>query len=88
MELNEYSAPSHLNLAEAWMGTGEIAKGGRFPEMNRVYKEQEFAVLWTDPRLEKNRKAVNDPRAVDPLHLAVFASRRGVMCSRESSHVP
>ena len=35
------------------MGMGEIAKGGRFPEMNRVYKEQEFAVLWTDPRLEK-----------------------------------
>lgn len=114
LELNEFSAPAHLNLAEAWMGAGEVdramieyaraieldadilnesengiaarvstpeqrarvnfliakayakrgnvdgaleylkrAKDGRFPEMNRVYKDQEFAVLWTDPRLEK-----------------------------------
>lgn len=29
------------------------AKDGKFPEMGRVYKDQEFAVLWTDPRLEK-----------------------------------
>lgn len=114
LELNEYSAPAHLNLAEAWMGMGEVdramteyaraieldadilnenesgisarvstpeqrarvnfliakayakrgnidgaleylkrAKDGRFPELGRVYKEQEFALLWTDPRLEK-----------------------------------
>ena len=114
LELDESSAASHLNLAEAWMGMGEIdramieyaraieldadiltegeagisarvstpeqrarvnfliakayarrgnvdgaleylkrAKEGKFPEMGRVYKEQEFASLWTDPRLEK-----------------------------------
>lgn len=29
------------------------AKEGRCPEMDRVYKEQEFALLWPDPRLEK-----------------------------------
>jgi len=29
------------------------AKDGRFPDMAQVYKDQEFASLWTDPRLEK-----------------------------------
>jgi tetratricopeptide (TPR) repeat protein len=29
------------------------AKEGHFSEMSRVYKDQEFAALWTDPRLEK-----------------------------------
>lgn len=29
------------------------AQDGRFPDMGQVYKDQEFAVLWTDPRLEK-----------------------------------
>lgn len=29
------------------------AKDGRYPEMGQVYKDQEFAMLWTDPRLEK-----------------------------------
>jgi tetratricopeptide (TPR) repeat protein len=114
LELDESSAPAHLNLAEAWMGMGQVdramteyaraleldadilnesstgvaarvstpaqrarvnfliakayakrgnidgaleylkrAKDGRFPEMGRVYKDQEFATLWTDPRLEK-----------------------------------
>ena len=49
-------------IAKAYAKRGNIdgaleylkrAKDGQFPEMNRVYKEQEFAVLWTDPRLEK-----------------------------------
>jgi tetratricopeptide (TPR) repeat protein len=114
LELDESSAPSHLNLAEAWFGMGEIdramneyaraielnadiltssqegiaaqisnpdqrarvsyliarayakrgnldgaleylsrAKEGHFSELSRVYKDQEFAALWTDPRLEK-----------------------------------
>jgi tetratricopeptide (TPR) repeat protein len=29
------------------------AKDGRFPDMARVYVDQEFAQLWQDPRLEK-----------------------------------
>jgi Flp pilus assembly protein TadD len=29
------------------------AKDGHFAELRRVYKDQEFAALWTDPRLEK-----------------------------------
>jgi len=29
------------------------AKEGHFSELHRVYKDQEFAALWTDPRLEK-----------------------------------
>jgi tetratricopeptide (TPR) repeat protein len=114
LELDESSAPAHLNLAEAWMGMGEVdramteyaraieldadilnesqsgvsaqlstpeqrarvnfliakayakrgniegaleylkrAKDGHYSEMGKVYKDQEFAVLWTDPRLEK-----------------------------------
>jgi tetratricopeptide (TPR) repeat protein len=49
-------------IAKAYAKRGNIdgaleylkrARDGRFPEMNRVYKDQEFAVLWTDPRLEK-----------------------------------
>lgn len=31
----------------------ERAKEGRYPEMKQVYNEQEFAMLWTDPRLQK-----------------------------------
>jgi tetratricopeptide (TPR) repeat protein len=114
LELDETSAPSHLNLAEAWMAMGEAdhamieyaraleldadilaesqegisaqittpeqrarvsyliarayakrgnlegaleylqrAKNGRFPELARVYQDQEFAGLWPDPRLAK-----------------------------------
>lgn len=49
-------------IAKAYAKRGNIdgvleylkrAKDGKFPEMGRVYKEEEFAVLWTDPRLEK-----------------------------------
>ena len=49
-------------IAKAYAKRGNIdgaleylkrASEGRFPEMSRVYKDQEFAVLWTDPRLEK-----------------------------------
>ena len=29
------------------------AKEGRYPDLKRVYADQEFAMLWTDPRLEK-----------------------------------
>jgi hypothetical protein len=29
------------------------AKQLRFAELSRVYKDQEFASLWMDPRLEK-----------------------------------
>lgn len=29
------------------------AKDGHFADMSRVYKDQEFAALWTDPRLAK-----------------------------------
>jgi tetratricopeptide (TPR) repeat protein len=49
-------------IAKAYAKRGNIegaleylkrARDGRFPEMGRVYKEQEFALLWTDPRLDK-----------------------------------
>jgi tetratricopeptide (TPR) repeat protein len=114
LALKEESAGVHLNLAEAWMGLGEVeyamteysraleldadilttsqdgvqtristpeqrarvnyliakayarrgnlegaleylsrAKEGHFPELSRVYKDQEFAPLWKDPRLAK-----------------------------------
>ena len=114
LELDESSAPSHLNMAEAWMGLGEVdramteyaraleldadilsegaggitaqvttpeqrarvsyliakayakrgnldgaleylrrAKDGHFADLGRVYKDQEFAALWPDPRLEQ-----------------------------------
>jgi tetratricopeptide (TPR) repeat protein len=29
------------------------ARDGHFPNLHQVYQDQEFAVLWTDPRLEK-----------------------------------
>ena len=29
------------------------AKEGRYPDLARVYSDQEFAALWSDPRLEK-----------------------------------
>lgn len=49
-------------IAKAYAKRGNIdgaleylrrARDGNFPEMARVYKEQEFAVLWPDPRLDK-----------------------------------
>lgn len=58
----EQRAAVNFLIAKAYAKRGNIdgaleylkrAKDGRFPEMNRVYKEQEFAILWTDPRLEK-----------------------------------
>jgi tetratricopeptide (TPR) repeat protein len=114
LALDETSAPAHLNMAEAWMGLGEVdrsmteyaraieldadilsegqsgivarvstpeqrarvsyliarayakrgnmdgaleylkrAKDGHFADLGRVYKDQEFAMLWQDPRLLK-----------------------------------
>lgn len=114
LALNEESAVVHLNLAESWMGLGEMdyamteysraleldadvvtsnqdgvqaristpeqrarvnyliaksyarngnlegaleylrrAKEGRYADLGRVYKDQEFAALWKDPRLAK-----------------------------------
>jgi len=114
LALDELSAPTHLNLAEAWMGMGEVehamteytralelnadilsvgpdgiqaqiatpeqrarvsyllakayakrgnvegaleylrrAKEGRYPDLAKVYTDQEFAPLWKDPRLAK-----------------------------------
>jgi hypothetical protein len=29
------------------------AKEGHYPDLARVYSDQEFAALWSDPRLEK-----------------------------------
>ena len=58
----EQRARVNFLIAKAYAKRGNIdgaleylrrANDGRFPEMNRVYKDQEFAVLWTDPRLEK-----------------------------------
>jgi tetratricopeptide (TPR) repeat protein len=58
----EQRARVNFLIAKAYAKRGNIdgaleylkrAKEGKFPEMGRVYKEQEFAVLWTDPRLEK-----------------------------------
>ena len=58
----EQRARVNFLIAKAFAKRGNIdgaleylkrAKDGRFPELSRVYKEQEFAVLWTDPRLEK-----------------------------------
>ena len=114
LALDESNATAHLNIAEAWMGLGEIdramteysralelnadilnsdsggviaqvttpeqrarisyliaksyakkgnldgaleylrrAKDGHDPDLARVYSDQEFAALWSDPRLEK-----------------------------------
>lgn len=114
LALDESSASAHLNLAEAWMGLGDIdhamteyaraieldadilakgqggiqvqvstpeqrarvsyliakayarrgnidgaleylrrARDGRYPDLSKVYADQEFAALWPDPRLAK-----------------------------------
>lgn len=58
----EQRARVNFLIAKAYAKRGNIdgaleylkrASDGRFPEMSRVYKDQEFALLWTDPRLEK-----------------------------------
>ena len=58
----EQRARVNFLIAKAYAKRGNIdgaleylqrARDGRFPEMARVYKDQEFAMLWTDPRLEK-----------------------------------
>lgn len=58
----EQRARVNFLIAKAYAKRGNVdgaieylkrAKDGRFPEMARVYREQDFAVLWTDPRLEK-----------------------------------
>jgi len=58
----EQRARVNFLIAKAYAKRGNIegaleylrrARDGRFPEMSRVYKDQEFAVLWTDARLEK-----------------------------------
>jgi tetratricopeptide (TPR) repeat protein len=58
----EQRARVNFLIAKAYAKRGNIdgaleylerAKQGHYPEMGKVYKEQEFAVLWTDPRLEK-----------------------------------
>lgn len=58
----EQRARVNFLIAKAYAKRGNIdgaleylkrAKDGRFPELGRVFKEQEFAILWTDPRLEK-----------------------------------
>jgi tetratricopeptide (TPR) repeat protein len=114
LALDESNATAHLNIAEAWIGLGEVdramteysralelnadilnsdnggvvaqvttpeqrarisyliaksyakksnldgaleylrrAKDGHYPDLARVYSDQEFAALWSDPRLEK-----------------------------------
>src|SRR3569833_2969985 len=58
----EQRARVNFLIAKAYARRGNVdgaleylkrASEGRFPEMGRVYKDQEFAILWTDPRLEK-----------------------------------
>jgi tetratricopeptide (TPR) repeat protein len=58
----EQRARVNFLIAKAYAKRGNLdgaleylkrARDGRFPEMSRVYKDQEFALLWTDPRLEK-----------------------------------
>ena len=58
----EQRARVNFLIAKAYARRGNVdgaleyltrARDGRFPEMSRVYKDQEFAVLWTDPRLQK-----------------------------------
>ena len=58
----EQRARVNFLIAKAYAKRGNIegaleylkrAKDGRYPEMGQVYKQQEFAMLWTDPRLEK-----------------------------------
>lgn len=58
----EQRARVNFLIAKAYAKRGNIegaleylkrAKDGRFPNMGQVYKDQEFALLWPDPRLEK-----------------------------------
>lgn len=58
----EQRARVNFLIAKAYAKRGNIegaleylkrARDGRFPDMGRVYKDQEFALLWPDPRLEK-----------------------------------
>ena len=58
----EQRARINFLIAKAYAKRGNVeaaldylrrAKDGRFQDMKRVYAEQEFAMLWTDPRLEK-----------------------------------
>lgn len=58
----EQRARVNFLIAKAYAKRGNIegaleylkrAKDGRFPNMGEVYKDQEFALLWPDPRLEK-----------------------------------
>ncbi len=58
----EQQARINFLIAKAYAKRGNIdgaldflqrAKNGRYPNMNDVYTDQEFAVLWTDPRLAK-----------------------------------
>lgn len=45
-----YARRGNLEGALEYLGR---AKEGNFPELKRVYKDQEFAPLWKDPRLAK-----------------------------------
>jgi tetratricopeptide (TPR) repeat protein len=58
----EQRARVNFLIAKAYAKRGNVdgaleylkrARDGRYPDMGQVYKDQEFAVLWTDPRLEK-----------------------------------
>lgn len=58
----EQRARVNYLIAKAYAKRGNVdgaleylrrAKDGRFSDLHRVYKDQEFASLWTDPRLEK-----------------------------------
>lgn len=58
----EQRARVNFLIAKAYAKRGNVdgaleyltrAKEGHFSDMHRVYKEQEFAVLWPDPRLAK-----------------------------------
>lgn len=58
----EQRALVNFLIAKAYAKRGNVdgaleylrrAKDGKYPNMGQVYKEQEFAVLWTDARLEK-----------------------------------
>jgi tetratricopeptide (TPR) repeat protein len=58
----EQRARVNFLIAKAYAKRGNIdgaleylrrAKEGHFSDMHKVYKDQEFAILWKDPRLEK-----------------------------------
>jgi len=58
----EQRARVNFLIAKAYAKRGNVdgaleylkrASDGRYPDMKDVYKDQEFASLWTDPRLEK-----------------------------------